>query len=161
MPFGVRQYLKFYDSATLNFGSEMFPLNRHDNKGLCLVLLGVDGSKIPFRIEDFSEDKNGDGWVHGAWLYTAAQLPTDTQKKLPVDFDWTHELVESVNRVMESLLEIKSVVRVISEPKEGRQWAGRVFVDDMVPQNRAWRLFDSKRRDPAPSTDDKKRPRRH
>ena len=107
-----------------------------------------------FRIEDFSLDENGDAWVHGAWFYSAAQLPTETQAELPEDFDRSSELVESVNRVMESLLEVKSVTRVTlvtsARGFKGKYRAGRVYVDDMTTGGRAWALKSSKSRDDPP-----------
>jgi hypothetical protein len=116
VPFSARELLKFYNAATLVLDGgtgERYSLLRGSelDDDQCLVVEDDDDCFL-FRIEDFSLDKNGDAWVHGAWLYSAAQLPTETQAELPEDFDRSSELVESVNRVMESLLEVKSVTRV-------------------------------------------------
>ena len=141
-----RLFLQRY--ARLTRSSESSSTHQQKNKD--------DDDCFLFRIEDFSLDENGDAWVHGAWFYSAAQLPTETQAELPEDFDRSSELVESVNRVMESLLEVKSVTRVtlvtsVSGAKD-KYRAGRVYVDDMMTGGRAWALKSEKSRDDPPLT---------
>ena len=82
MPFSARELLKFYNAATLvldgGTGERYSLLRGRDlDDDQCLVFEDDDDCFL-FRIEDFSLDKNGDAWVHGAWLSSAAQLPTET-----------------------------------------------------------------------------------
>jgi hypothetical protein len=160
VPFSARQFLKFYNAATLVLDGgtgERYSLLRGSklDDDQCLVFENDDGC-ILFRTEDFSRDENGKAWVHGAWLYSAAQLPTEMQAELPGDFDRSSELVESVNRVMEPLLEVKSVTRVTLVTSvrgvKDKYRAGRVYVDDMPTEGSAWALKDSKSRDDPPLT---------
>ena len=92
------------------------------------------------------------------------------QAELRDDFDRSSELVESVNRVMESLLEVKSVTRVTLVTSvrgaKDKYRAGRVYVDDK-PEDRAWALTSEKSRDDPPLTNNNnntrqlRRQRRH
>jgi hypothetical protein len=154
VPVSALRLLKFYNAATLVFDGgtgERHSLLRGSelDDDQCLVFEDKDGCFL-YRIEDFSRDENGDAWVHGARLYSAAQLPTETQAELPDDFDRSSELVESVNRGMESLLEVKSVTRVTLVTSvrgaKDKYRAGRVYVDDK-PEDRAWALTSEKSRD--------------
>jgi hypothetical protein len=161
VPIAARKALKFYKATTLLLdggAGERYSLlrDRRLDDDQCLVFEYHDCNTFLFRIEDFSRDEKGRAWVHGAWLYSAAQLPTETQAELPENFDRSSELVESVNRVMEPLLEVKSVTRVTLVTSvrgaKGKYRAGRVYVDDMMDEGRAWALKSEKSRDDSPLT---------
>jgi hypothetical protein len=149
--------LKFYSAGTLVLDGgtgERCSLarDRRLDDDQCLVFEDDDCNTFLFRIEDVSRDEKGEAWVHGAYLYSAAQLPTETQAELPANFDRSCELIESVNRVMEPLLEVKSVTRVTplssARGANSKFRAGRVYVDDMpLPKGSAWLLKKSKSRD--------------
>ena len=74
---------------------------------------------VRFRINDISVDSDDTTWLHGFWLYSKAQLPTQARNiRLLVDFDDSRELVESVDQVSVPAVELRGLVRVLSS----EQW---------------------------------------
>ena len=55
------------ESATLNRLRDLS--NEH-----CLIFKQDDGTRLRFRVEDFSVDERGLDWVHGSYMCTVTQL---------------------------------------------------------------------------------------
>ena len=167
VPHSALVALTFYSTAKITLlggEGESVTLNRLRDLSddHCLIFKQDDGTRLRFRVEDFSVDERGLDWVHGSYMYTVTQLPAGTATKLPDTFDRSAELVESANRVMEPLAEALAISRVVSTATRDQTAGGSEaaastaaavchqatwFVDDIQPNGRDWVLLSTKRRD--------------
>ena len=113
--YNERRHMTFHNSVTVTLkggNGERSHLERERDLStdIAVVFEGRDG---PFRVRFLDIASEDDSvYVIGTKLYTISQLPPNLQLRLNIDFDKSHELVESTNPEVYDLHEAVGFVRV-------------------------------------------------